>query len=213
VRTSFNRAKEGGIRVPPYFHVYHQKYQKAVRKHYQETGMSLSMEAAADSLDLSVERLGFILQRTQTPMSIYAGPKYSSNIRAPAGKAGGDPLRSEQNMELIHSLPDNEPPVLDQIEVSLLRRCLENAMATELSPHERDVLRLRHGLDDGVFRSSREVAEFCGGTISVSDVRSAELRACRKLRSPYSVHTVQLYDFLDFVGADLNTVKTTKSKR
>jgi DNA-directed RNA polymerase sigma subunit (sigma70/sigma32) len=95
----------------------------------------------------------------------------------------------------------------EQVEISLLRQCLENAMATELSPHERDVLRLRHGLDDGVSRSVREVVEICGGTLSVSDVRTTEMRAFRKLRSPYSVHTFHLLGFLDYVGADIKTVK------
>ena len=83
-------------------------------------------------------------------------------------------------------------------------------MATELSPHERDVLRLRHGLDDGVSRTIREVAEICGGSLRLSDIRTAEMRAFRKLRSPYSVHTSHLYQFLDFVGADLESLKTTR---
>ena len=39
-------------------------------------------------------------------------------------------------------------------------------MASELSPHERDVLRLRLGLDDGVSRSSREVVDLYGGAIT-----------------------------------------------
>ena len=41
-------------------------------------------------------------------------------------------------------------------------------MASELSPHERDVVRLRLGLDDGVTRTVREVVEFCGGSVSIS---------------------------------------------
>lgn len=84
--------------------------------------------------------------------------------------------------------------------MSLLRQCLENAMATELSPHERDVIRLRHGLDDGRSRSAREVSEAL--TISVSDVRKSESAAFRKLRSPYSVHTYHLLGFLDYVGVE-----------
>jgi DNA-directed RNA polymerase sigma subunit (sigma70/sigma32) len=75
-------------------------------------------------------------------------------------------------------------------------------MATELSPHERDVLRLRLGLDDGVTRSVREVVDICGGTLSISDVRSAEIGAFRKLRSPYSVHTHNLMGYLDLAGID-----------
>ena len=39
-------------------------------------------------------------------------------------------------------------------------------MATELSPYERDIVRLRFGLDDGVSRTAKQVGEVCGGNIS-----------------------------------------------
>jgi DNA-directed RNA polymerase sigma subunit (sigma70/sigma32) len=95
----------------------------------------------------------------------------------------------------------------DQVELSFLRQCLENAMASELSPHERDVLRLRLGLDDGVSRTVREVVEVCGGNISTSEVRLAEQRAYKKLRTPYSLQHHQLIAFLDFAGIDQSSMK------
>ena len=54
------------------------------------------------------------------------------------------------------------------VELSILRQCLENAMAAELSPNERDVIRLRLGLDDGKIRSVREIVEFSGGVLSMA---------------------------------------------
>lgn len=209
VRSCFNRAKTNGLRVPVNFHVYRQKYQTIVRKHYETHGSSLPLEEAAKELNLTPARLNFILQSTQSSKSLDA-PLSSGNAPGQAGKAGAQDLSTDGGLSLIHTLPSDEAALEDQIEVSLLRQCLENAMATELSPHERDVLRLRHGLDDGVSRSVREVTEICGGTLRASDIRQAELRAFRKLRSPFSVHTVQLYQFLDFVGADLQTIKTKR---
>lgn len=91
--------------------------------------------------------------------------------------------------------------------MSFLRQCLENAMSSELSPHERDVLRLRLGLDDGVTRTAREVVEICGGNLSVSEVRLAEQRAYKKLRAPYSMANYQLISFLDFAGIDQASMK------
>ena len=41
-------------------------------------------------------------------------------------------------------------------------------MATELTPHERDVVRLRLGLDDGVPQTVKEVAEIFGGRFSAA---------------------------------------------
>jgi RNA polymerase sigma factor (sigma-70 family) len=210
IRNCFNQAREVGVRVPVYFHLYRQKYQAFVREQYRKTGGSVSLEEAAKELELSPERLTFMLTSTTSAVSIDAAPNSRSQVVGQAGKAGADD-QLDGSFTLANVLKCNEPTLLDQIEVSLLRQCLENAMATELSPHERDVLRLRHGLDDGVSRTIRQVAEICGGSLSQSDVRTAEIRACRKLRSPYSVHTVQLHEFLDFVGADISTVKTKRS--
>lgn len=99
-------------------------------------------------------------------------------------------------------LDSDEPQPEDHVERSLLRQCLENAMATELTPNERDVLRLRLGLDDGVPRTAGDVAEVFGGRFSVPAIRGIEQRAFNKLRSPFAVHTHKLMSYLDFAGID-----------
>lgn len=93
-----------------------------------------------------------------------------------------------------------EPRPEDQVEISFLRQCLENAMATELTPYERDILRLRLGLDSGEGKSVREIVDLSGGIVSMADVRSAERRAFKKLRSPSSVHTHNLLAYLDLAS-------------
>jgi len=57
---------------------------------------------------------------------------------------------------------DGSSPEYDAVDQSFLRGRLEDAMASELSPYERDVLRLRLGLDDGKMRSALEVARIFG---------------------------------------------------
>lgn len=104
-----------------------------------------------------------------------------------------------------------EPSPEEVVERSLLRQCLENALAFELSPHERDVIRLRHGLDDGVSRTVREVAESCGGILSMDDIRRAESRAYSKLREPGPIHNRRLMGFAsEFVSGDLSTAFSAK---
>lgn len=88
------------------------------------------------------------------------------------------------------------------MEISILRQCLENALAAELSPHERDVIRLRLGLDDGQTRTAKQVAEVCGGVINASDVRRAEQRAFKKLSSPTSLTVYNLKDYLFMIGVE-----------
>jgi len=63
----------------------------------------------------------------------------------------------------------------------LLREDIIEVMAG-LSPRERDVLRLRFGLDDGRQRTLEEVGELFG--ITREGIRKIEAAALRKLRHP-----------------------------
>lgn len=75
-------------------------------------------------------------------------------------------------------------------------------MATELSPFERDVLRLRLGLDSGEGKKIKQIVEICGGSVTAAEVRSAERKAFKKLRSPSSVHTRNLLAYLDMSSSE-----------
>ena len=70
-------------------------------------------------------------------------------------------------------------------------------MAAELTPYERDVIRLRLGLDSGTSMSVREISDLSGGTVSLNEVRAVERRALARLRSPGSVHAHNLLAYLD----------------
>jgi len=98
----------------------------------------------------------------------------------------------------------NEPRPEELVELSFLRQSLENALATELSPHERDVVRLRLGLDDGQARTAKEVATICGDMIQPDHVRRAEKRAFKKLSSPSSLYQHHLQDYLYLIGGALD---------
>ena len=95
------------------------------------------------------------------------------------------------------------------VEQSLLRQCLENALAAELLPLERDIVRLRHGLDDGKSRTVKEVMESCGGMLSIGDIRTVESRAYKKLRFKHSVHNLRLREFAEeFMGVAPEMLET-----
>jgi RNA polymerase primary sigma factor len=168
-----------------------------VMSHYIKTGGgSLSMNDAADTMGIAVERLRFVLKSTESLISLDS-PIPQGSAPSQAGKAGGP---SAPNSALLgDSISCVEPLPEDRVELSFLRQCLENALSSELSPHERDVVRLRYGLDDGNSRTVKETSLML--TVTASQVRKAENSAFRKLRSPHSVHTYNLLGFLDYIGA------------
>lgn len=152
-----------------------------------------------------MKRLRSALRSTQPLLSL-DGPLMASAGPVKGSNAGSD-VMGENELLISDTLQCSEARPEEQVELSFLRQCLENAMSAELSPHERDIVRLRLGLDDGVTRTAREVVEVCGGTVSVSEVRLTEQRALKKLRAPFSLQNYQLIAFLDFAGIDQSSLK------
>ena len=164
--------------------------------HYKETGgASMPILDAANALGLTVDRLRFVLKSTE-PLISLDSPIPQGAMPSQAGKAGG-PATSSGDAAVGDYMSCKEPLPEDRVEVSFLRQCLENALSSELSPHERDVVRLRYGLDDGKTRTVKETSKML--TVTASQVRHAENSAFRKLRSPHSVHTYNLFGYLEYI--------------
>ena len=75
---------------------------------------------------------------------------------------------------------DADAPVLT-VAHELLREDLHEVLGS-LSPRERDVLRLRFGMDDGRQRTLEEVGQLFG--VTRERIRQIEAKALRKLRHP-----------------------------
>lgn len=127
---------------------------------------------------------------------------YSGGNAAFKGSGAGGDMSGENSLLISDRLECTDIAPDDYVESGFLRQSLENAMASELSPYERDILRLRLGLDDGQTRTVKQVVEECGGEISISEVRSAERRAFKKLRSPNAVHAHNLVAYLEMADID-----------
>jgi len=201
VRNTFQSATTQCLYVPPYFYTIKNKYQRIVREHYRTTAgdpsQSLSMADIAEMLQLKQERLQFILKSTQSLVQLDA--PIGGSMTFP-GKAGGND-GGDSSDPIVNGMATDDLTPEAIVEQSLLRQCLENALAAELLPLERDVVRLRHGLDDGKSRTIKEVMKDTGGMLSVGDIRLLESRAYKKLRFKHSVHTARLREFAqDYVG-------------
>ena len=93
--------------------------------------------------------------------------------------ADGAALSSKKDRSLadLIAAPHVETELIDH---ALLRAELEAILTTALPPLERDVLRLRFGLDDGVSKTAVSVGEIAG--LKPVKVRNLEQMALRKLR-------------------------------
>jgi RNA polymerase primary sigma factor len=91
------------------------------------------------------------------------------------------PVGERENATLGEFIPSQDMPTPhDVLERLILREQIEMILQ-KLQPKERDVVRLRFGLDDGHQRTLEEVGAALG--ITRERVRQLELRALRKLRT------------------------------
>ncbi len=103
------------------------------------------------------------------------------------------PVDEENDSFLRDFIEDKNTP--DPVEVAsalLLKEHLENVLET-LTARERNVLRLRYGLDDGRERTLEEVGK--SFNVTRERIRQIEAKALRKLRHP--ARSKKLKDFLE----------------
>ena len=62
------------------------------------------------------------------------------------------------------------------------------------------MIRLRHGLDDGVPRTARNVSKLLDGAISESQVFAAEKMAYKKLKDRTGIHTRRLHAYFNEIA-------------
>jgi RNA polymerase primary sigma factor len=151
------------IRLPVHLYETISRIKKTTKLLSQELGRKPTEEEIATRMEMTIEKLRFIAKSAQLPIS----------LETPIGKEEDSRLG-----DFIES--DGETPE-DQVSKSLLREDLEGVLGT-LSPRERDVLRLRYGLDDGRMKTLEEIGQIFN--VTRERIRQIEAKALRKLRHP-----------------------------
>nr|WP_283758766.1 RNA polymerase sigma factor RpoD [Roseofilum casamattae] len=151
------------IRLPVHLYETISRIKKTTKLLSQEMGRKPTEEEIAERMEMTIEKLRFIAKSAQLPIS----------LETPIGKEEDSRLG-----DFIES--DGETPE-DQVSKSLLREDLEGVLGT-LSPRERDVLRLRYGLDDGRMKTLEEIGQIFN--VTRERIRQIEAKALRKLRHP-----------------------------
>ncbi len=140
------------------------KLRKVTRKLAQDKSRKPTEEEIAQAMEISLTKLREIIKIAQEPLS----------LETPVGK--------EEDSRLGDFIEDRDTETpASSVTHELLREDIIEVMAS-LSPRERDVLRLRFGLDDGRQRTLEEVGQLFG--VTRERIRQIESKALRKLRHP-----------------------------
>eukprot|EP00542_Grammatophora_oceanica_P009727 CAMPEP_0194038026 /NCGR_PEP_ID=MMETSP0009_2-20130614/10296_1 /TAXON_ID=210454 /ORGANISM="Grammatophora oceanica, Strain CCMP 410" /LENGTH=620 /DNA_ID=CAMNT_0038680387 /DNA_START=43 /DNA_END=1902 /DNA_ORIENTATION=+ len=184
VRTCYQERRLGVNTAPRRYYLLKNKYQKFLRHCYNSGTEIPPTDEIAEILGVTEARLTKVLSMTRPVLSLN-DPVSSSTENFDNDGSSGSPV------ELGDLLLSQEDPPHEYVDWCFLRQSLEDALATELTPTERDIIRLRLGLDDGKSRTAKEVAAFCGGAMTIHEVRRVERLAYSKLQSD------QLMAFID----------------
>jgi len=173
------------IRIPVHMVETINKLIKVSRQLVQDLGREPSLEEIAEEMDgpfanaedkaKSVHRMGEIFKIAPEPLSLET------------------PIGEEDNSHLGDFIEDQDATSpADAATILVLREQLESVLNT-LTPRERDVLKLRFGLDDGYARTLEEVGHIF--EVTRERIRQIEAKALKKLRA--NKKRQLLRDFLD----------------
>lgn len=166
--------KSRTIRLPLHIVEATQKIKKAIRKITQEKGRRPTSEELAAELEMSVEKLRTISKAAIEPISI------------------DTKLKGDDDVYVKDLIPNTEESPEDYVIKEAMKDKIDQVLEC-LTDKERDMIRLRFGLDDGQQKSLQEVAdEF---NLTRERVRQIVNLAMKKLRNPEKMKT--LAGFLD----------------
>ena len=152
------------IRIPVHMVETINKLKKVTRKLAQEHSRKPTEDELAQEMNISISKLREIIKVAQEPLS----------LETPIGK--------EEDSRLGDFIEDKDADApVKTVAHELLREDLAEVLSG-LSPRERDVLRLRFGMDDGRQRTLEEVGQLFG--VTRERIRQIEAKALRKLRHP-----------------------------
>lgn len=152
------------IRLPVHLFEIISRMSKLERQMVLKLGRDPTVEELADAMDMTVEKIKQIRKASLVPISL------NQNL-------GDDDKRTVEET-LIDDYTEHPDDATGKV---LLKEDLENVLNT-LNPRERDVLRLRYGLDDGRVKTLEEIGNVFN--VTRERIRQIEAKALRKLRQP-----------------------------
>jgi RNA polymerase nonessential primary-like sigma factor len=155
IRQAITRAiaeKGRTIRLPIHITEKLNKYKKLQRELTQRLGRTPTRMELAESMEMTPEKLASFLKATQIPVSLDL------------------PVGAQQTDTIMDILPEEREDGLDASEGAELKNVVEAALA-DLTPQQREVIRLRFGLDDPGEMSLAEI----GRRLNISRERARQI--------------------------------------
>ncbi len=152
------------IRVPVHMVETINRLVKASRELLQELGREPTLEDVAAEIDMPMERVAEIKRIAPKPLSLEA------------------PVGEENDSHLGDFVPDEEDETPVDVASNMALREQLDRLLGQLTEREREVLKLRFGLEDGYPRTLEEVGHIF--EVTRERIRQIEAKALNKLRQP-----------------------------
>ena len=163
------------IRIPVHMVETINKLIRISRQLVQRLGREPTAAEIAAEMEISSDRVEEIQRIAQEPVSLET------------------PIGEEEDSQLGDFLEDKDMPNPEEVAASMILREQLEELLDDLSEREREVLRLRFGLEDGHAHTLEDVGKKFG--VTRERIRQIEAKALRKLRHPS--RSRRLRDFLD----------------
>ena len=165
------------IRIPVHMVETIAKYKQVVRRLEQDLGRDPMPEEISAEMGVEVEKVYQIEQINQETLSLEAPITSGSD---------DDDASARGDFVADHSLPSPDQETAHRILVEQLHEILG-----DLSPKERKILAMRHGLEDGIYHTLEEVGQEFG--VTRERIRQIEAKALDKIRTHNKARRLRSY--------------------
>jgi len=164
------------IRIPVHMVETIAKYKQVVRRLEQDLGRDPMPEEISSEMNVPIEKIYQIVQINQETLS----------LEAPITSSEDDDSSKRGDFVADSLLPTPDQETSHRILVEQL-----NEILNDLTPKEKKILSMRHGLDDGIYHTLEEVGqEF---NVTRERIRQIEAKALEKIRTHQKAKKLRSY--------------------